>query len=290
MERKLIDMHTHTCFSDGDLMPDELIKKAKKEGISTIAITDHDTLQGLQNITINPKEVGVTVINGIEISTKVPIGRMHILGYDININDKILNNKMKELHNRSLYSAAGIICQLKKDYDIVFTTEEILEILNKNSNIGRPDVAKLLIKYGLASSVQEAFDKYLIEAYEHCGKIAKGITMQESIKLIKDAGGLAVLAHPITLKRTPDELDTLVGQLVGLGLDGIEVYHSEHSPKNSEEYLQLANKYNLLVSGGSDYHGPSVKPNIKLGRGKDNIKIKQLTLLDEINSRKNSSF
>lgn len=284
-ELNLIDMHAHTKYSDGELTPDELILKAKNEGLSTIAITDHDTLLGIQNITI-PKEEGIQVINGIELSAKVPIGSMHILGYDINIYDAKLNEKMKELHNRSLYSVSAIICQLKKDYDIVFSTEEILEILNRESNIGRPDIAKLLIQNGYVSTTQEAFERYLLEANRKCGKARKGIPMDECIKLIKDAGGLAVLAHPITLKKSQEELDILVGQLVDFGLDGIEVYHSEHSEKNCEEYLNLADKYNLLISAGSDYHGPIVKPNIELGRGKNNIKVKQLTLLDAINSRR----
>lgn len=283
-EINLIDMHTHTKYSDGELTPDELILKAKNEGLSTIAITDHDTLLGIQNITI-PKEE-IQVINGIEISAKVPIGIMHILGYDIDIYDSNLNEKMKQLHNISLYAVTAIICQLKKDYDITFSTEEILEILNRESNIGRPDIAKLLIKNGYVSTVQEAFEKYLLEANRKCVQTKKGIPMDECIKLIKEAGGLAVLAHPITLKKSPEELDDLVGQLVDFGLDGIEVYHSEHSEQNCEEYLHLADKYNLLISAGSDYHGPIVKPSIELGRGKNNIKVKQLSLLDEINSRK----
>ena len=286
-ELNLIDMHTHTRYSDGELTPDELIIKAKNEGLGTIAITDHDTLLGTQNITISSEKEGIQVINGIEISTKVPIGLMHILGYDINIYDEKLNEKMKELHNISLYSVSGIIYQLKKDYDIVFSTEDILEILNRKSNIGRPDIAKLLIKYGYVSTIKEAFEKYLLEANRKCGKAQKGLPMDESIKLIKDAGGIAVLAHPITLKRSKEELDNLVGQLVGYGLEGIEVYHSEHSQENCEEYLKLADKYNLLISGGSDYHGPNTKPDIELGRGKNNIKVKKLTLLDRINSRKN---
>ena len=187
---------------------------------------------------------------------------MHILGYDINIHDPKLNERMKELHNINLYAITGIICQLKKDYDIVFSTEEILEILNRKSNIGRPDIAKLLIKHGYVSSIKEAFDLYLEGVYQRCGKVAKGLQVEECIKLIKEAGGLAVLAHPITLKKSKEELDDLVGQLVNYGLDGIEVYHSDHSPENNEEYLNLANKYNLLISGGSDYHGPNAKPDI----------------------------
>lgn len=284
-EINLIDMHTHSSYSDGELNPDELIIKAKNEGISTIAITDHDTILGIKNITVDPNRIGIKIISGIELSAQVPVGSMHILGYGIDVNNEALNQKLKEIHNRNLYAIMAIICQLKKDYDIVFTTEEILEILNLERNIGRPDIARLLIKYGYVSSVKEAFQKYLIEAYNCCGKITKGIPKEECIKLIKNAGGLAVLAHPITLEKDPQELDLCIRELVEYGLDGIEVFHSEHSHKNIEEYICLANKYNLLVSGGSDYHGENTKPDIELGRGKNNIKIKQLTLIDRINAR-----
>ena len=287
MSENLIDMHTHTCYSDGELTPDELIKKASKEGIKTLAITDHDTLLGVQNVSINPEDYGIELINGIEISVKVPVGRMHVLGHNIDIWEPNLNERMKELHNRSLYSVTGVICQLKKDYDIVFTTEEILEILNKERNIGRPDIAKLLIKNGYVNTVDEAFDKYLNPAYSHCGKVAKGISKKDCIELIKSANGTATLAHPYSLKLSPEELDSFVGELVEYGLDGIEAYHSNHTPEMTEEYLRLADKYNLLVSGGSDYHGPNVKPGVSLGTGRNNIKIKQLSLLDSIRRNAN---
>lgn len=283
MKNELIDMHTHTNASDGEYSADYLIEKAKKEGIKTIGITDHDTLLGIQNV--QEEHEGIEVIPGIEISVKVPVGRMHVLGYDLDIWDERLNNKMQELHNRSLYSVAGVLCQLKKDYGIVFTTDEILSILNKKTNMGRPDIAKVMIENGLVSSVSEAFDKYLNEAYQRMGDVSKGITKQECIELIKNSGGLAVLAHPHSLKLPKEELEQFVGELVDYGLDGIEAYHSNHTPEMTEEYLGLADKYNLLVSGGSDYHGPLVKPDISLGRGRDNIKIKQLTLLDRIHSR-----
>ena len=285
-KKGLIDLHTHTCYSDGEQTPNELVEKADNEGLDTIAITDHDTLLGVQNMTIPKDERNVNVINGIEISIKVPKGRMHILGEDIDIWNKELNEAMINLHNRSVYSVAGVICQLKKDYGIVFSTEEILSILNAQKNIGRPDVAKLLIKYGYASSVQEAFDKFLIDAYVKLGDVAKGISFPECAELIHKASGFVVLAHPVSLELTPEELEKKVEYLVDNGLDGIEVYHSNHSPTNVEEYLKLADKYNLLISGGSDYHGPTIKPDIELGTGKENVKVKQLTLLDTINRRK----
>lgn len=284
MSDNLIDMHTHTNASDGEYDADTLIEMAKDKGITTLGITDHDTLLGVQGI--KKEHSNIEVVPGIEISVKVPIGRMHVLGYDLDIWNENLNKKMEELHNRSLYSVAGVICQLKKDYGIVLDTEDILSILNKKTNIGRPDIARVLVDKGITGTVREAFDKYLIEAYEKVRDVAKGISKKECIELIKNANGLAVIAHPHSLELSPSELDTFIEELVSYGLDGIEVYHSNHNEEMVDEYLRLAEKYDLLISGGSDYHGPVVKPDVGLGTGKDNIKIKKLSLLDEIHKRK----
>ncbi len=279
----LIDMHTHTCFSDGEFHPNDLVKLAENSNIKVIGITDHDTLLGVQNYNYKSK---VKVINGIEISIKVDKGRMHILGYDIDIWNEELNNKMSELHNRSLYSVSGVVCQLKKDYGITFSTEELLEIYNAKRNIGRPDVAKLLIKYGYVKTVQEAFEKYLVEAYEKIGDVAKGISFSECAELIHNAGGLVILAHPESLEESGDKLESTIKHLIDNGLDGIEVYHSNHSNEQVEEYLALAKKYNLLISGGSDFHGINVKPDVSLGTGKGNIAVTEISLLNKINNRK----
>ncbi len=285
MSEKLIDMHTHTRYSDGEYEPETLVELAEKAGIQTLGITDHDTLLGVQALAKSSYKPKIEVINGIELSGKVSNGQLHILGYDLDIWDEELNKQMYRLHNRSLYSVCGVLCQLKKDYDISFSTEEILSILNKQSNIGRPDIARLLVKHGYAQTVPETFPKYLNEAYARCGDMAKGIPKEECIALIKAAHGKAVLAHPYSLKLSPEELDDFLKELVDCGLDGIEVYHSNHTPEMIEQYLNLAKKYNLLISGGSDYHGPSIKPKVHLGTGKENIKVKQLTLVDSIHQR-----
>lgn len=286
-ELKRKDLHTHSIYSDGEDTPDDLIIKGSENGLDTIAITDHDTLLGVQNVTIVPADYGIELIDGIELSASVSKGRLHILGHDFDKNSYALNERTKGLHNNSIYALMSLTSQLKKDYGIVFSTEDILNILTQTRNIGRPDIAKLLIKYGYTSTVDEGFVRYLNPAYKKCDGTKKGIHYEECIELIKNAGGIASLAHPCTLKMESDELDNFVGQLKSCGLEGIEVYHSDHTPAMEEEYLRLANKYNLLITGGSDYHGPSVKPDIELGSGKGNLKIKQLSLLDEIHRRRN---
>ena len=278
--KKLIDMHTHTNYSDGDYSPTELIKLAKKQNIKIIAITDHDTLEGIKNVPKNIK--GIKVIHGIELTAKVSKGRMHILGYNIDINNEELNDKMSWLKDKSTNSVISLIEQLKKDYKIYFTHEEIKELINANHNLGRPDLARLLIKKGYVKTVQEAFDKYLIAAYDKTRKVNKNLKPEECIKLILNSGGIPVLAHPHSLELDNKQLEILIRKMIKQGLKGIEVYHSDHTKEKEEFYLYLANKYKLLISGGSDYHGAITKPDIFLGLGKNNIMIDDLSILNKI--------
>lgn len=285
MEDKLIDMHLHTSFSDGELSPDELIDKAISSNVSIMSITDHDTIDGLKSINRDYSKK-IEIINGIELSAKVPKGRMHILGYDFDINNQDLNNKLYELKNNSLQRVLSLIEQLKKDYNIFFTYEEIKELINSNHNLGRPDLARLLINHNLAESVDEAFKKYLIAANKKIKGINKETTYEECFNLILNSGGIPVLAHPKSLELSNEELNNLVKRMKEIGLQGIEVYHSSHTKEEMKAYLELAQKYDLLVSGGSDYHGSIVKPNVEIATGENNnIKIKKISLIDKIRSR-----
>jgi len=283
---KLIDMHTHTNYSDGDLTPQELIRLAIERNIRTLAITDHDTLEGIKTIDRDDSLIvnsGINIINGIELTAKVPKGRMHILGLNIDINNKALNKKMSDLKDNSINSVLSIMEQIKRDYGIVFKYDDIRDLVNANHNLGRPHIAKLCIKYGYANTVQEAIDKYLVDAYNKTRKIGKGIPYKECLELINNSGGIPVLAHPKTLELDNEEFENFLKDMIKCGLKGIEVYHSSHSKEDMSYYLSIANKYGLLVSGGSDYHGASVKPDIEIGTGKNNnLNIQHLTVVDEI--------
>lgn len=283
---KLIDMHTHTNYSDGDLSPQELIKLAIDKGIGTLAITDHNTIEGIKKVNKNNDTIvasGIKIINGIELSAKTDIGRMHILGYGIDLNNEALNKKLLEIKDNSINSFLSIMEQIKRDYGIRFSYEDIKTLVNANHNLGRPDLAKLCVKYGYASTVQEAFDKYLIEAHNKTRQTSKKLPYQECLELITKSGGIPILAHPKTLELSEKELLILLKEMISYGLKGIEVYHSSHSQEEMSYYLEIANKYDLLISGGSDFHGKTVKPDIELGTGKNNnIRIKKLSLLDKL--------
>ena len=283
---KIIDMHTHTNYSDGELSPQELIRLAIDKKIETLAITDHNTIEGLKTIDRKSeiiKKSGIRVINGIELSAKSNVGRMHILGYGIDLNSELLNKKMSDLKDISINSVLSIMEQIKRDYRIRFGYDDIKELVNANHNLGRPDLAKLCIKYGYASTVEEAFNKYLIEAYNKTRKTDNKLQYEECLELIIKSGGIPVLAHPKSLELREKEFLVLLKDMISCGLKGIEVYHSSHTKEEMEYYLEIANKYNLLISGGSDFHGKTVKPDIGLGSGKNNnIKIKKLSLLDAL--------
>ena len=279
---KLIDLHMHSIYSDGELTPDELINECIKKNIKTISITDHDNIGAYKNISsylLNDKRINI--IPGIELKAKTDKGTMHILGYYIDVNNKELNNKIKELKNNSIYHIISLLHQIKKDYNIVFETEDIQKLICKIGNIGRPDIAKLCIKYGYVNSVKEAFDKYLIDAYEKIRNNSNSLSYKECIDLITHASGLLVLAHPNTLKKDDKELLELLKNMKKSGLKGIEGYHSSYTEEEKRKYLKIAKDLDLLVSGGSDYHGKTVKPEIELGTGKNNnLKIKKLSILD----------
>ena len=283
---KIIDMHTHTNYSDGDLSPQDLIRLAIDKRVGTLAITDHDTIEGIKKVNRNEDiivDTGIEIINGIELSAKTDKGRMHILGYGIDLNNKALNKKMVDLRDNSINSVLSIMEQIKRDYGIRFSYEDIRELVNANHNLGRPDLAKLCVKYGYATTSQDAFDKYLIDAYNKTRQTSKGLQYQECLELITNSGGIPVLAHPKSLELSEKEFLILLKEMISCGLKGIEVYHSSHSKEEMDYYLEIANQYGLLISGGSDFHGKTIKPDIELGTGKDNnIRIKRLSLLDKL--------
>lgn len=284
---KLIDMHNHTTYSDGELTPMELIEYAYNNNIGIMAITDHDTLNGVKNIDRNnPILNNITVYDGIELSVKRDFGTMHILGYDIDINDITLTGKMNQLKDNSINYIISMLHQIKVDYGIKFTYQDLNILFNSNHNLGRPDIAKLCIKYGYATSIDEAFKKYLIPAKDKIRDALKGLHYIECLELITNANGIPVLAHPKTLKLNEKEFLILLKDMIKHGLRGIEVYHSSHTKEEMEYYLEIASKFDLLISGGSDYHGPLVKPDVMIGTGvNNNLKIKQLSLVDELKKR-----
>ncbi len=282
-----LDLHSHSIHSDGTLTPSELLNLAKNNNLKILSITDHDNIEGSKKL-VEQNDSDIIVYSGVELNAKVDKGQMHILGYNIDLYNKDLNEKLKELKENSKSNIMLYIKQLEEDFNIILPNEDIENLLNREGNIGRPQLALILVKYGYCASVKEAFDKYLKDDKVRNHK--RWITKEECINLIINAGGIPVLAHPFTLKLTDEELKEELKCLIDLGLKGIEIYHSRSTEEQRTYYKELAKEFNLLTTGGTDFHGEAVKPNIFLGSGLNNnviITNKDISLLDNIDSRYN---
>jgi len=278
MKNSRVDLHMHSTYSDGSKSPKELIDLASSKGISMMALTDHDEIAGSKEL-MKYTDSGIYLCSGVELTAQVQKGRMHILGYNIDLENEKLNNRIKQLKSDAIYNIMLYVEVLKHDFGIKLPEEELLSIINKEGNVGRPQIAALLIKHGYCTEVEEAFQKYLIAAYEKVRKLKRGLSKEECVDLILSADGIVSLAHPSSLKLTDQELDSEIAYLKSLGMQSIEVIHINNSENQRAYYLELAKKYNLLISGGTDYHGPEVKPDVEIGTGRNgNVDIKENTL------------
>lgn len=284
IDHPYIDLHTHTLYSDGQYSPDEVIDMAQKSNISDIAITDHDTVLGLNNIDFS-HHPEINIIPGVEISVKVKKGRMHILGLDIDYHSPLLLNFLKTMKDNNKSNLHNIIEYLKS-IGIKFNQSDIDKIFASQGNIGRPDVAKLLIRDGYASDVDDAFKKYLIEAFDMVKDKYKGYTYKDVLKVIRDANGVSILAHPNSLQLSNEDFEVLLTKMIDCGLQGLEVYHPNMTDTEREFYMEMVKKYKLLYSAGSDFHGEEVKPDIKLAEGRNNLYIRNASVLQYIKKRK----
>lgn len=284
---KRVDLHTHSIYSDGSKTPKEVAKEAKANNVSILALTDHDNIDGSKEL-IALHEPNLYVYSGVELTAKADKGRMHILGFDIDLENQELNKTLREMHEASIYNILLYVELLKKDYGISIPQEKLDWLVNLKGNVGRPQLALILIQLGYVKTVEEAFNKYLIAVYEKVRHIKKGLTKEEAIPLIVNAGGVASLAHPSTLKMNRDELRKELLYLKELGLRCIEVIHSNETPETRALHLELAKELNLMISGGTDYHGHEIKPDIDLGYGRNhNVTIYEndLSLVKNIKSR-----
>lgn len=259
----LVDLHTHSTASDGSLSPTEVVRLAKARGLAAIALTDHDTIEGLAEAVAAGHELGLEVIPGVEISARHPHGSMHILGYFLDWQSPLLAQRLAVLQRARADRNPQIIAKLNA-LGIPLTLAQV-EAVSGGGQVGRPHIARALWEAGYVGSIQEAFDIYLgNEGKAYVSKFR--FPPAEAIAMIREAGGVAVLAHPFTLNPADvAELRALLEELAGLGLAGVECFYPEHTPEQEALYLALAKELNLAVSGGSDFHGDN-KPEVELGR------------------------
>ncbi|HHW48721.1 MAG TPA: PHP domain-containing protein [Clostridiaceae bacterium] len=275
---KCIDLHTHSTASDGSMSPGELVKHAKECGLSAISITDHDTIDGVAEALEYGETLGIEVIPGLEISAEFEL-EMHILGYFPKSKYKNIQPTLLSLRESREKRNPKIVNKLREmGFDI--SMEEVKREAF-GEIIGRPHIAKVMLRKGFVSSIKEAFDKYLSIGRPAYFKKNK-LTPKECIEEILKAGGVPVLAHPSMLDMSYHELDETLASLKKDGLIGIEAYYVENSPEDTEYLVRLADKYSFIKTGGSDYHG-SYKPDIEIGKGYGNLYV-PYELLEELKS------
>lgn len=252
----MVDLHTHTSASDGQYSPSEVVCMARNAGIDCLAITDHDTISGLQEAENAGQEYGITIVRGIELGAKED-RHMHIVGLNFCEEARELQslcNKLKQSRDERKYRIVDFL----KEKGIKISLDEVMELAG-GEVIARPHFAQVMLRHGYVSSIREAFDRYLdTEEYQKIERYKAPAA--ECIDVIHRGGGKAILAHPYQLGMTDEALEQLIAHLKSVGLDGIECYYPQHTLEMTWKYLEIVRKYDLHISGGSDFHGEAVHP------------------------------
>jgi len=269
-----IDLHLHTTHSDGSLSPTEVLQLAHKAKVTALAITDHDIVTGIPEAIAAGTELGIEVIPGVEISSYIDNSELHILGYCIDWQNPELIRRLAALRESRHIRNPQIIERLRS-LGLDVTYDEVRALAGTDS-VGRPHIARLLMDKKYVTSAKDAFDRYLAEGRP--GYVARELPKPaDAIAWIRAAGGVAVLAHPTWAKVSGEGLNTLLTTLKAEGLGGIEVHYSTHTRRQTTEYLELAKRLDLLITGGSDFHGIT-KPDIEVGTGRGGLKVPEKLL------------
>lgn len=274
--RNIVDLHVHSTASDGSLDPLEIVALAVNTGLKALSLTDHDVIDGCRAILRQPQALGpLQFLTGVEISAGASdltgiAGSFHILGYGFDPDHPALNDALHAQQSARKNRNPKMIALLN-DLGIGISLAEVIAAAEPNAGIGRPHIARLMVQKGVVASIDEAFDRYLGKgrpAYLEKTRIGA----EAAIRLIREAGGVAVLAHPGLLNMPDEACDGLIARLAGMGLQGLEVYYPGHEAGQTAFYSRLAHQYGLLVTGGSDFHG-AVNPDIRLGVGRGDLAV-----------------
>ncbi len=264
-----IDLHTHSTASDGSFTPSEVVQMAHDAGLNALALTDHDTVAGLEEALRAGEAAGIEIVPGCELSVYSPAAKMHILGLWLPVHPAGLVDALDEL-NRHRHERNVVIVDKLQKLGMDITYEEVQERAGEGS-VGRPHIAGILFDKGYVTSVQESFTRFLgPKGKAYVPK--KVLSAVEAVTLLKNEGATVMMAHPFLNGLNLDQVATECIRLRECGLDGFEAYYSEHSPSQQQALLNLAERLEMQVSGGSDFHG-SPKPKIRLGVGKGGLNI-----------------
>lgn len=280
MDRIFVDLHTHTTASDGSDSPSALVRRAADLGLAAVAVTDHDTLDGLGEAEVAGRALGVELVRGCEISTRFGRGEAHVLGLwlphdparlkELEMALALVRERRATRNRRIAERLAALGMPV---------TYEAARDLAAGGVLGRPHFAALLCRLGVTATPREAFERYLGSG--GAAHVPRELPEPaEAVALLAGTGAIVSLAHPRLIRCSPEELDGLVAGLVPHGLTAIEAYHSEHSAADERFCVDLAQRHGLLLTGGSDYHGLA-KPGVALGRGKGGLRV-TVAVLDRL--------
>ncbi len=272
---KIIDLHTHTVCSDGSMTPEALVRHAKESGLAAVAVSDHDTADGVKEAIATGREVGIEVIPAIELSA-VSSTETHILGYFIDPDSPALVKAVDNIRQVRT-QRIGETCDMLAKYDIHVTLDEV-KALAGGGILCRAHIAKLMTEKGYSESPKAAFAKWLNVGCP-CYSESQALTDTEAVELIRQSGGEAYLAHLHLTKKSGDDLEDFIKHLKNAGLTGIEGYYTDYTDEMADTYRAFAKKYELKISGGTDFHG-AFKPHISIGRGLGNMTIPYSVLED----------
>lgn len=278
---KLIDLHTHTRASDGTDSPSALVEKAHAAALAALAVTDHDTLSGLEEAEETGRSLGIRVIRGCELSAGTEHGEVHILGLWLPRKAQSLQEQLVQLRRKRAERNALIVDKLR-GLGLAISLEDVREVA-RGESVGRPHIAEVLLRKGYVKDLRQAFGDYL-------GSRGKAFVPKEvlepetAVRLLAQLGATVCLAHPMLQKYPRGWLEGFIGRLAGYGLTAVEAWHSEHSEADVRACLALAKRFGLGLSGGSDYHGGN-KPGICLGVGRGGLRIR-LEVLEALEARR----
>lgn len=266
---KTVDLHTHTSCSDGTFTPEELVEYAADKNLSAVAITDHDILSGIEEAQAAGDRLGIEVISGVEVSTEYEGSDIHIVGLFIDIFNRELNLKLDAMREKRTKRNMLVVEKLQ-DIGLKITFDDVKNAA-QGGIITRAHFAKALRNKGYISSNQEAFDRYIGRGKPAYVK-REVLDWRETISVINNAGGIAVMAHPLLYKFSKARLENIVSDMAMHGLKGIEAYYSTHSPSDVKYIKMIADKNKLKISGGSDFHGAN-KPKLDLATGYGSLAV-----------------
>lgn len=277
----MIDLHMHSTFSDGSLTPEQLVARGVGLGLKALALTDHDSTNGVGRFLEACRVQGMIGVSGVELSVNVDKGTMHMLGYHVTPGTAELEGLLVKIREGRRLRNEEILARLQK-LGCALTWEEVQAYAGEDV-VGRPHFAQALQARGYISKKDEAFEKYLGKgkpAYVERFRLSP----EQGIAAIRGAGGVPVLSHAFTLQLSSEELRRKVREWKAMGLEGLEVYYSEHSAELVEEYLRLCAEFDLIATGGSDFHGV-VNPDIEMGRGFGSLRVPD-EVLDALQARR----